>query len=90
MKRQRHARPVEGEKANRSGVSVPKTVSPGQIQISPEGADHDSESLLTLQRHIGNRAVQRVLTPRLGAGLAQHSGQRHALAARIGQRQSNG
>ena len=73
-KKQRHARPIEREKVKRSEVSVPKTASPGQIQISPEGADHDSESLLTMQRHIGNRAVQRVLPPRLGAGLAQRSG----------------
>ena len=81
-KKQRHARPIEREKVKRSEVSVPKTVSPGQSQISPEGADHDSESLLTMQRHIGNRAVQRVLTPRLGAGLAPRLGA--GLAPRLG------
>ena len=81
-KKQRHARPIEREKVKRSEVSVPKTVSPGQIQISPEGADHDSEPLLTMQRHIGNRAVQRVLTPRLGAGLAPRLGA--GLAPRLG------
>ena len=70
-KKQRHARPIEREKVKRSEVSVPKTVSPGQIQISPEGADHDSESLLTMQRHIGNRAVQRLPVPRSSGRLIQ-------------------